>query len=52
MSDIGIDLPGELPYQPWLVPIVKERTANKAKDDPHIQCLPDNFLRSYQLRMR
>ena len=49
MSDIGIDLPGGLPYQPWLVPIVKERTANKAKDDPHIRCLPDNFLRAYQL---
>jgi hypothetical protein len=49
MSDIGIDLPGGLPYQPWLVPIVKERTANKAIDDPHIRCLPDNFLRAYEL---
>jgi hypothetical protein len=49
MSNIGVDLPGGLPYQPWLVPIVKERTANKAKDDPHIRCLPDNFLRAYEL---
>jgi hypothetical protein len=49
MSDIGIDLPGGLPYQPWLVAIVKERTANKAIDDPHIRCYPDNFLRAYQL---
>jgi hypothetical protein len=49
MSDIGVDLPGGLPYQPWLVPIVKERTANHAKDDPHIRCLPDNFLRAYGL---
>jgi hypothetical protein len=47
MANIGIDLPGGLPYQPWLVPIVRERTANKAKDDPHIRCLPDNFLRAY-----
>jgi hypothetical protein len=47
MSNIGVDLPGGLPYQPWLVPIVKERTANLAKDDPHIKCLPDNFLRAY-----
>jgi hypothetical protein len=47
MANIGIDLPGGLPYQPWLVPIVKERTANDAKDDPHIRCLPDNFLRAY-----
>jgi hypothetical protein len=47
MANIGIDLPGGLPYQPWLVPIVKERTANDAKDDPHIRCLPDNFIRAY-----
>ncbi len=49
MSDIGVDLPGGLPYQPWLVPIVEERTANEAIDDPHIRCFPDNFLRAYGL---
>jgi len=49
MANIGVDLPGGLPYQPWLVPIVKERTKNLAKDDPHIKCLPDNFLRAYGL---
>jgi hypothetical protein len=49
MANIGIDLPGGLPYQPWLVPLVKERTANDAKDDPHIRCMPDNFLRAYGL---
>ena len=49
MRDIGVDLPGGLPYQPWLVPIVKERTGNEAIDDPHIRCLPDNFLRAYGL---
>jgi len=49
MANIGIDIPGGLPYQPWLVPIVKERTDNLAKDDPHIKCLPDNFLRAYGL---
>jgi hypothetical protein len=49
MANIGVDLPGGLPYQPWQVPIVKERTANLAKDDPHIKCLPDNFLRAYGL---
>jgi hypothetical protein len=47
MSNLGVDLPGGLPYQPWLVPIVKERTANLAKDDPHIKCWPDNFIRAY-----
>ena len=49
MANIGVDLPGGLPYQPWLVPIVRERTANLAIDDPHIRCLPDSFLRAYGL---
>jgi len=49
MANIGVDIPGGLPYQPWVVPLVKERTANLAKDDPHIRCLPDNFLRAYGL---
>jgi hypothetical protein len=49
MANIGVDIPGGLPYQPWLVPIVKERTDNNAIDDPHIRCFPDNFLRAYGL---
>lgn len=47
MVNLGAELKGGLPYQPWLQPIVKQRTANGAIDDPHIRCLPDNFLRSY-----
>jgi hypothetical protein len=47
MINLGVDVPGGLPYQSWLAPLVKQRTANKAIDDPHIVCLPDNFLRSY-----
>jgi hypothetical protein len=49
MSNMGVDLPGGLPYQPWLIPIVKKRTENQAIDDPHIRCLPDHFLRAYGL---
>jgi hypothetical protein len=49
MANIGVDLAEGLPYRPWLVPIVKERTDNLAIDDPHIRCLPDNFLRAYGL---
>lgn len=49
MANIGVDLPGGLPYQDWLKPIVKERTDNLAKDDPHIRCMPDNFIRAYGL---
>ncbi len=47
MANIGIDLPGGLPYQPWLAALTKVRTDNLAIDDPHIRCLPDNFLRAY-----
>ena len=49
MAYLGVDLPGGLPYQPWLAKVTKERTDNLAKDDPHIRCLPDNFLRAYGL---
>lgn len=49
MADMGVDMPNGLPYQPWLIPLVKERTDNLAVDDPHIRCLPDNFLRAYGL---
>lgn len=49
MAYIGVDVAGGLPYQPWLAKLTKERTDNLAKDDPHIQCLPDNFLRAYGL---
>jgi len=47
MINLGVDVPGGLPYQPWLAALVKQRTANNAKDDPHIKCMPDNFLRAY-----
>ena len=47
--NMGIDMPGGLPYQPWLATLVDERTANQAIDDPHIRCLPDFFLRAYGL---
>jgi hypothetical protein len=47
--NMGAALPGGLPYQPWLAALVKERTASHAKDDPHVRCLPDTFLRAYSL---
>ena len=47
--NFGVSLPGDLPYQPWLADLVKKRTADNAKDDPHIRCLPDTFLRAYSL---
>ena len=47
--NIGVEMPGGLPYQPWLATLVQERIADQAKDDPHIRCLPDLFLRAYGL---
>jgi len=47
--NMGAGLTGGLPYQPWLAALVKERTNNNAKDDPHVRCLPDTFLRAYSL---
>jgi hypothetical protein len=47
MINIGVELPGGLPYQPWLAALVKERWARNAVDDPHVRCFPDNFLRAY-----
>ena len=49
MRNMGVDLPAGLPYQDWLIPIVEEHSANLAINDPHIRCLPDNFLRAYGL---
>jgi hypothetical protein len=49
MANMGAAMEGGLPYQPWQLPIVKERTENLAIGDPHIRCLPDFFLRAYGL---
>jgi hypothetical protein len=47
MINLGVDLPGGLPYQPWLAAQVKEHRANNAKNDPHVRCMPANFIRAY-----
>jgi hypothetical protein len=47
--NIGADMPGGLPYQPWAAALAKQRTAENSKDDPHARCLPDNPPRPYGL---
>ena len=47
--NVGRDMPGGLPYQPWAADLVKKRTADSSKDDPHARCLPDNPPRTYGL---
>jgi hypothetical protein len=47
--NLGRNLPGGLPYQPWAAEIVKKRTADLSIDDPHVRCLPDNPPRPWGL---
>jgi len=47
--NIGESIPGGLPYAPWAAALVKQRTADNSKDDPHARCLPDNPPRPYGL---
>ena len=45
--NLGKNLPGGLPYQPWAAEIVKQRTADLRRDDPHVRRLPDNPPRTW-----
>jgi hypothetical protein len=47
--NLGANLPGGLPYQPWAAAIVKARIADDSRDDPHVRCLPDNPPRTWTL---
>jgi hypothetical protein len=47
--DLGRNLPGGLPYQPWAAALVKARSADDSRDDPHVRCLPDNPPRAWTL---
>lgn len=47
--NIGADMPGGLPFQPWAAALTRQRTADNSKDDPHARCLPDNPPRPYGL---
>ena len=42
-------VPGGLPLQPWAAELVKQRTADLSKDDPHNRCQPDNYPRVWWL---
>ena len=49
---IGYGMPGGLPYQPWAAALVRQRTADNSKDDPHTHCLPSNTPRIWTLPHR
>jgi hypothetical protein len=50
--NIGYGMPGGLPYQPWAAALVKRRTADFSRDDPHTHCLPSNVPRIWTLPHR
>jgi len=44
-GNIGVNMPGGLPYQPWAADLVKTRKANFGKDDPTTHCLPGGIAK-------
>lgn len=47
-ANLGVSVPGGLPYQPWAAERAQNTAAN-ALTDPHGRCLPDTFVRAYGL---
>jgi hypothetical protein len=45
--NIGVRLPGGLPYQQWAADVVKKRMADNGKDDPASQCVPGGPVRLF-----
>jgi len=42
--DIGANIPGGAPYQPWAAELRKKRMADNQKDNPDAHCLPMGFM--------
>ena len=42
--EIGLGLPGGLPYQPWAAEVHKKRMENFSGDNPDVRCLPLGVL--------
>jgi len=47
--NIAQGVKGGMPYKPDTQALVRKRTADQSKDDPHARCMPDTFLRTYGL---
>lgn len=45
--DVGLAVPGGLPFQPWAAELKKHRQEHEI--DPHVRCLPSNFPRMFTL---
>ncbi|HET7131543.1 MAG TPA: hypothetical protein VFJ95_04810 [Gammaproteobacteria bacterium] len=47
--NLGIKLPGGLPYTEWSKEQMTKRRANSGREDPHTYCMPPNFPRAWTL---
>jgi hypothetical protein len=47
--NLGINLPGGLPYTEWSKEQMMKRRANGGREDPHTYCMPPNFPRAWTL---
>jgi len=47
--NLGLDMPGGLPYQTWAGDLQKRRATDDSRDDPHVRCLPDTVPRMWTL---
>ena len=45
-GDVGDQIPGGAPYQPWAAELVKKRMANNSKDNPDAHCLPLGIMQN------
>jgi hypothetical protein len=43
-GNAGQGFPGDLPFQPWALELMKKRQADGSKDNPDALCLPTGFL--------
>ena len=42
--NVGAGFPGDLPFQPWALELLKQRQADNGKDNPDAHCLPMGFM--------
>jgi hypothetical protein len=47
--DLGINMPGGLPYTQWSRQVMVKRRANGGREDPHTYCKPPNYPRAWTL---
>src|SRR4029453_12138206 len=45
-GNIGDQVPGGAPYQPWAAALVKKRMADNSKDNPDAHCLPLGIMQN------